>query len=61
MKVALPDSNARRDSSSLYVVTAFGAAPFLMPSAMKVRTSLTSCESAVASLPSSEITLPPAL
>ena len=61
MNVALPDSNARRDSSSLYVVTAFGASPFLMPSTMNFSTSLTSCESTVASLPSSENTLPPAL
>jgi hypothetical protein len=61
MNVALPDSNARRDSSSLYVVTALGAAPFLTPSAMNVRTSRTSCESAVASWPSSDRTLLPAL
>ena len=60
MKVARPASNARRACSSMYVVTAFGAAPFLMPSTMNCSALRFSGESNSAFLPSSESTLPPA-
>ena len=44
----------------MYVVTAFGAAPFLMPSTMNSSALRFSGESISAFLPSSESTLPPA-
>ena len=60
MNAGLPFSKARRDSSSMYVVTAFGAAPSLMPSIMNWSALRFSGESNSAFLPSSDSTLPPA-
>ena len=60
MKVARLASKAIRDSSSMYVVTAFGAAPFLMPSTMNWSAFSFSAELNSAFVPSSESTVPPA-
>src|SRR4029079_19582225 len=60
MNVALPASQARRAGSSVMVVTAFGAAPSLMPSTMNCRALRFSGELIVDFEPSSERTLPPA-
>jgi hypothetical protein len=60
MNVALPASNARRAGSSMYVVTAFAAAPDSMPSTISLSALTFSGESISDLVPSSESTLPPA-
>src|SRR3954470_12360731 len=60
MNVALPLSQYRRESSSIYVVTPWAAVPSLTPLTMKLSTLRVIGESTAGDLPSGDRTCPPA-